>query len=77
MQWSSKRLTNEKRPTAVKMTHKGRASGVTSNSMKTPMELQSRSRRTWNGKAKRKRCTPKPDSWAGSVKAPVTGCIAM
>ena len=30
---------------------------------------------TWRGKAKRKLCAMKADSWAGSAKAPVRACI--
>ena len=32
-------------------------------------------RRTWTGKARRKRCAAKADSCEGSVKEPVMGCI--
>ena len=43
-------------------------------------EAQSASRQstmssTWRGKAKRKLCAMKADSWAGSAKAPVRACI--
>ena len=34
-------------------------------------------RKAWHGKARRKNCAAKADSWVGSAKAPVTGCIAM
>ena len=30
---------------------------------------------TWRGKAKRKLCAMKADSWAGSAKVPVRACI--
>eukprot|EP00964_Phaeocystis_antarctica_P012419 scaffold6847_cov64-Phaeocystis_antarctica.AAC.8 len=34
-------------------------------------------RRTWPRKDRRKNCAAKANSWVGSAKAPVTGCIAM
>eukprot|EP00964_Phaeocystis_antarctica_P150577 scaffold118008_cov63-Phaeocystis_antarctica.AAC.2 len=34
-------------------------------------------RKAWHRNARRKNCAAKADSWAGSAKAPVIGCIAM
>eukprot|EP00964_Phaeocystis_antarctica_P051343 scaffold29950_cov60-Phaeocystis_antarctica.AAC.5 len=77
MQWTSTRLSMRKATARPIRLQKAPISGWVTSAAQVKTARLRAIRSMWHGNARRKNCAAKADSWAGSAKAPVTGCIAM